>query len=242
MNYQIEAVGLTDVGRMRERNEDSLLVDPAASLFIIADGMGGHAAGDVASQTAVEAFAASFNETHNVLVAMQAANRAVLERGMSDPSKTGMGTTMTAFTIVNDNLFGAHVGDSRLYLWRHGALTQVTRDHTVAQEMIDSNALTKREAMQHPMSAMLTRSLGSRMHVDADLLDRKLQLDDLLLFCSDGLTSMVSDDELCAILEHDLPLGTLAMELVDAANVRGGHDNVSVGLIRVAADDGASDF
>jgi serine/threonine protein phosphatase PrpC len=240
MNYQIEAVGLTDVGRVRERNEDSLLIDPLASLFIIADGMGGHAAGDVASQTAVEAFAASFNETRNVLVAMQAANRAVLERGMSDPAKTGMGTTMTAFTIFNDNLFGAHVGDSRLYLWRRGQLTQITRDHTVAQEMIDSKALTKREAMQHPMSAMLTRSLGSRMHVDADLLDRKLEVDDLLLFCSDGLTSMVSDEELSAILEHDTPLGTLAVELVEAANVRGGLDNVTVGLIRVAADDGSS--
>jgi serine/threonine protein phosphatase PrpC len=240
MNYQIEAVGLTDVGRVRERNEDSLLIDPVASLFIIADGMGGHAAGDVASQTAVEAFAASFNETRNVLVAMAAANRAVLERGMSDPAKTGMGTTMTAFTIINDSLIGAHVGDSRLYLWRHGILTQVTRDHTVAQEMIDSNALTKREAMQHPMSAMLTRSLGSRMHVDADLLDRKLETDDLLLFCSDGLTSMVADDELSAILRHDAPLGTMAVELVEAANVRGGLDNVSVGLIRVAADDAAS--
>src|SRR5688572_29688389 len=229
----IEAVGLTDTGRVRVRNEDSLLIDPVASLYIIADGMGGHAAGDVASQTAVAAFAASFIETRNAILAMTAANRAVLERAMAEPDKTGMGTTMTAFTIYNGNLTGAHVGDSRLYLLRDGALMQLTRDHTVAQEMIDSKALTKREAMQHPMSAMLTRSLGSRLHVDADLLDRKVEPDDILLLCSDGLSSMVADEEIEAILNQDTELGLLAVELVDAANVRGGQDNISVGLIRV---------
>ena len=230
---EIEAIGLTDVGRSRPRNEDSLLIDPIASLYALADGMGGHAAGDVASQTAIAAFASSFIETRNALLAMQAANRAVIERAMSEPDKTGMGTTLTAFTIERGNLFGAHVGDSRLYLLRRGQLTQVTRDHTVAQDMIDSNALTKREAMQHPLSAMLTRSLGSRMHVDADLLDRKLERDDLLLLCSDGLTSMVADDEICAILQQPIDLGMIAMELVDAANVRGGLDNISVGLVRI---------
>jgi len=229
----IEAVGLTDTGRVRVRNEDSLLIDPVASLYIIADGMGGHAAGDVASQTAVAAFAASFIETRNAILAMTAANRAVLERAMAEPDKTGMGTTMTAFTIYNGTLTGAHVGDSRLYMLRRGVLSQLTRDHTVAQEMIESNALTKREAMQHPMSAMLTRSLGSRLHIDADLLDRKVEPDDLLLLCSDGLSSMVADDELQAILNQDTELGLLAVELVDAANVRGGQDNISVGLIRV---------
>jgi protein phosphatase len=232
----IDAVGLTDTGRVRVRNEDSLLIDPIASLYIIADGMGGHAAGDVASQTAVAAFAASFNETRNAIVAMTAANRAVLERAMAEPDKTGMGTTMTAFTIEDTNLYGAHVGDSRLYLLRRGVLTQLTRDHTVAQEMIDSKALTKREAMQHPMSAMLTRSLGSRLHVDADLLDRRLEPDDLLMLCSDGLSSMVADDEIQAILDQDTELGLLAVELVDAANMRGGQDNISVGLIRVIHD------
>ena len=229
----IEAVGLTDTGRVRVRNEDSLLIDPVASLYIIADGMGGHAAGDVASQTAVAAFAASFIETRNAILAMNAANRAVLERAMAEPDKTGMGTTMTAFTIYNGMLTGAHVGDSRLYMLRRGVLTQLTRDHTVAQEMIESNALTKREAMQHPMSAMLTRSLGSRLHVDADLLDRKVELDDVLLLCSDGLSSMVADEEIQAILNQDTELGLLAVELVDAANVRGGQDNISVGIIRV---------
>ena len=233
---EIEAIGLTDTGRVRGRNEDSLLIDPIASLFAIADGMGGHAAGDVASQTAIAAFANSFIETRNAIVAMQAANRALIERAMNEPDKTGMGTTLTAFTIHRNMLSGAHVGDSRLYLLRSGTLTQITRDHTVSQDMIESNALTKREAMQHPLSAMLTRSLGSRLHVDADLLDEQLEPDDLLLLCSDGLTSMVADDELCAILDQRKELGHIAVELVDAANVRGGLDNISVGLVRVSED------
>ena len=231
---EIEAIGLTDTGRVRARNEDSLLIDPIASLFAIADGMGGHAAGDVASQTAIAAFANSFIETRNAIQAMQAANRALIERVMNEPDKTGMGTTLTGFTIYQNSLFGAHVGDSRLYLLRRGTLTQLTRDHTVAQDMIESNALTKREAMQHPLSAMLTRSLGSRLHVDADLLDEKLEVDDMLLLCSDGLTSMVNDDEVCAILDQRKELGLIAVELVDAANVRGGLDNISVGLVRLS--------
>ena len=233
---EIEAIGLTDTGRVRARNEDSLLIDPIASLFAIADGMGGHAAGDVASQTAIAAFANSFIETRNAIQAMQAANRALIERVMNEPDKTGMGTTLTGFTIYQNSLFGAHVGDSRLYLLRRGTLTQITRDHTVAQDMIESNALTKREAMQHPLSAMLTRSLGSRLHVDADLLDEKLEVDDMLLLCSDGLTSMVNDDEVCAILDQRKELGLIAVELVDAANVRGGLDNISVGLVRLSPD------
>lgn len=229
---QIEAVGLTDTGRVRARNEDSLLIDPVASLFAIADGMGGHAAGDIASQTAVAAFTISFGESRNALVAMTAANRAVIQRAMYEPDTSGMGTTMTAIHIDGDDLSGAHVGDSRLYLLRDGELAQLTRDHTVAQDMIDQGALTKDEAMEHPLSAMLTRSLGSRMHVDCDLIDRKLQPGDLLLLCSDGLTSMISDAEISVILQRSKESALIALQLIDAANAAGGKDNISVCLIR----------
>lgn len=229
---QIEAIGLTDTGRVRVRNEDSLFVDPIASLFAIADGMGGHAAGDVASQTAISAFTLAFVETNNPLQAMAAANRAVIQRAMDEPDKSGMGTTMTAVHIDGDSLTGAHVGDSRLYLLRDGELKQLTRDHTVAQDMVDQGAISKDEAMQHPLSAMLTRSLGSRMHVDCDLIDRKLLPNDVLMLCSDGLTSMLPDDEIATILLRSKESGNAALQLIDAANAAGGKDNISVCLIR----------
>lgn len=227
----LTAVALTDIGRIRGRNEDSFLLDLDASLFAVADGMGGHAAGDVASQTAVAAFAATFAETRSVVVSMKSANRAVIERGAVAAGASGMGTTMTAVHIKGNAVLGAHVGDSRLYRLRGGQLDQVTRDHTVAEEMIERGTLTRMTAMQHPANSMLTRSLGSRADVEIDVIEGRLAAGDLLLICSDGLTSMVTDADLQALLLQDKPLEQLAADLIDAANLRGGLDNVTVVLI-----------
>ena len=228
----ITTTARTDIGRIRSRNEDSFLLDPHASLFAVADGMGGHAAGDVASQTAVAAFSAAFSETGSVLAAMKSANRAIIERAAAEPGKAGMGTTMTAVHLRHNAILVAHVGDSRLYRLRGGRLTQLTRDHTVAQDMIESGTLTKKDAMQHPASSMLTRSLGSRADVEIDLLEADALPADLLLLCSDGLTGMVSDEDLTFILGQQKALEPIAAELIDAANLRGGLDNITALLIR----------
>jgi serine/threonine protein phosphatase PrpC len=228
-----DAVARTDIGRVRSRNEDSFLLDLHASLFAVADGMGGHAAGDVASQTATAAFASTFAETSSVMAAMHSANRAVIERATSHPEFSGMGTTMTAINIVGPTLFGAHVGDSRLYHWRKGTLEQLTRDHTVAQDRIDQGVLTKTAAMQHPLSSMLTRALGLQPKVEVDAIEAHVEVKDLLLLCSDGLTGFLNDQDLTELLDHSDDLQSIADRLVTTANERGGFDNITVLLVRV---------
>jgi protein phosphatase len=230
----LAAVALTDIGQIRERNEDSFLLDQGASLFAVADGMGGHAAGDVASQTAIAAFAAAFAETRSVVSAMKTANRAVIERGNADPARAGMGTTLTAVHITGDTALVAHVGDSRLYRLRAGRFEQLTRDHTVADEMIERGTLTQLEAMLHPANSMLTRSLGSRLDVAVDELQEELHDGDVLMLCSDGLTSMVTEADIAAVLQQrEKSLEQRAAELIQAANLRGGVDNITVVLIMV---------
>jgi protein phosphatase len=231
----ITTAALTDIGRLRARNEDSLLLDPDASLYAVADGMGGHAAGDAASQTAIAAFGATFSDTRSVLTAMKSANRAVIERAAAEREKAGMGTTLTALHVRDSAMFVAHVGDSRLYRLRDGQLSQITRDHTVAQDMIDTGKLTKEAAMQHPASSMLTRSLGSRADVEVDLIEDQLAPGDLLMLCSDGLTGMITDGDLSAILAQPKPLEHIAAELIEAANLRGGLDNITALLVRISA-------
>lgn len=228
----ISAFVRSDVGRVRTRNEDSFLIDASASLYAVADGMGGHAAGDVASQTAIAAFHAAFLETRSGMAAVKSANRAVFERAASEPEKSGMGTTLTAVHLNGNAFFAAHVGDSRLYLLRNGILHQLTRDHTVAQDMIDKGALTKNTAMQHPMSSMLTRSLGLRAEVEVDVFEHNVVAGDLLLLCSDGLTGMLTDEDVAERLGQEKSLEDIADGLIDAANLRGGTDNITALLIR----------
>ena len=229
----LTAVALTDIGQIRNRNEDSYLLDPAASLFAVADGMGGHVAGDVASQTAVAALAAAFSETRSLLAAMQSANRAVIERARAESERAGMGTTLTAVHILGATAMIAHVGDSRLYRLRAGGLAQLTRDHTVAESMIERGQLTRLSAMQHPANSMLTRSIGSRADLEVDEGREQLSPGDVLLLCSDGLTSMITDDDVQAILQQEKSLAERAADLIEAANLRGGLDNVTVLLIEV---------
>jgi PPM family protein phosphatase len=231
----LTAVALTDIGQIRNRNEDSFLLDQDASLFAVADGMGGHAAGDVASQTAIAAFAAAFAETRSVVLSVRSANRAVIERGLSEVGAGGMGTTLTAMHVTGNSALVAHVGDSRLYLLRNGELSQLTRDHTVAEEMVERGSLTRIEVMQHPANSMLTRSLGSRPDVQVDELHAQLEIGDVLMLCSDGLTSMVTDDDISEILQLEKSLADRAGALIEAANVRGGLDNITVLLIDVSA-------
>ncbi len=236
----LHAFGSSDVGKVRPGNEDAFIVRSDIGLFAVADGMGGHIAGEVASRTALDALSAALTiapaDDAAMLQAVRLANLAVWERGESEHDKAGMGTTLTALAFVpgEAKCIIGHVGDTRVYLLRAGQLEQLTRDHTAAQEMVERGQLTRQAARRHPLASMLYRSIGTRPEVDVDIVHTALASGDLLLICSDGLSGMVEDEDLLAILNQDKPLQTLSEELIDAANLRGGVDNITAVLIKTA--------
>jgi protein phosphatase len=235
----------TDTGRRRSRNEDAYLVRPEKRLFAVADGMGGHAAGDVASRMAVELLDESFHAAmppgtqpeavgEALRSAAEEANRAILARGIAEPEKLGMGTTLTAASPLCPEraVVIAHIGDSRAYRLRRGALNQLTMDHTWVQRQIEEGHLRPADARKHPLSNVLTRVLGTPENDPPDVIVVDAEDGDLILLCSDGLTSMVEDDEVRAILVGETSLEEKGGELVEAANRQGGLDNVTVLLLR----------
>jgi protein phosphatase len=213
----------TDVGRVRAGNEDSLLVSDDGRLIVVADGMGGHQGGEVASATAVATLRAEIEAGRSVEDAVVAANRAVLERADGDPTLRGMGTTVTGGIVEGSSLRIAHVGDSRAYLLRDGALRQVTVDHSVVAELIAAGELTEEEALVDRRRSMITRALGIERDVVVDL-----RAGDRLLLCSDGLTTMLRDPAIHGILTDTTDPDAAAVALVDAANAAGGADNITV--------------
>jgi len=238
----LHGFGASDVGRVRPRNEDSFLVRPDIGVFAVADGMGGHVAGEVASRTALDALAAALTiaptDEASVLSAMRLANLAVWERGESERDKSGMGTTLTSLSFPEERstCFIGHVGDTRVYRLRGDDFEQLTRDHTAAYQMVESGQLSKDAARRHPLASMLSRSVGTRPEVAIDVASFDVEPADLYLLCSDGLTGMISDDDLEAMLRQDKLLPDLCTELVEAANLRGGVDNITVVLVETEAD------
>ncbi len=228
----------SDTGRQRRANEDSFFV--RAPLFVVADGMGGAQAGEVASGLAAETFAAGLPDDGTPEQRLEArvrdANRRIHERSQEDHALNGMGTTITAAYLDGDELALAHVGDSRAYLLRDGELTRLTRDHTLVEELVRRGELTEEEAAEHPQRSIITRALGPEPDVDIDLHTHLVRSDDVLLLCSDGLTSMIGEDEVGAILrEGSGGLAGVGRALVDAANEAGGRDNITVVLFRLEA-------
>ncbi len=198
---KIEVGSATDIGRVRERNEDSVLVSPP--LYVVADGMGGHRGGQVASQVALEAMEGLATEGRGSLADhVRRANRAVWDRSVEDERLSGMGTTLTAAQIDGASALIAHVGDSRAYLLRDGSLQQLTTDHTLVARMVKSGEITDAEAEVHPHKNVLTRALGTDEEVEVDEDSIALVDGDRLLLCSDGLTGMVTEDQIQAILEN----------------------------------------
>ncbi|HZB01172.1 MAG TPA: Stp1/IreP family PP2C-type Ser/Thr phosphatase [Actinomycetota bacterium] len=233
---RIEIGSATDIGKVRERNEDSVLVDPP--LFVVADGMGGHRGGDVASQVAIETMGRLADEDHGSLTDhVRRANRAVWDRSVEEQGLSGMGTTLTAVRIDGDHVTLAHVGDSRAYLLRNGALQQLTEDHTLVARMVRSGEITKAEAEVHPHKNVMTRSLGTDQDVQVDEDSVVLEDGDRLLLCSDGLTGMVTEDQIQAIVEASPTPQNAAERLVRAANRAGGVDNISV-VVLAAIEEG----
>jgi protein phosphatase len=228
----------TDVGRVRDGNEDAYLVDDAMGLVAVADGIGGHRAGEVASATAIEALRAAVGSGRTLREAIEDANAAVFAKAQTDMNLRGMGTTMTAGTLVAGNtILLGHVGDSRAYLLRDGELQQVTVDHSLVEELVQEGRLTADEAAVHPQRSIITRSIGTDPEVSVDVYPVELVPGDRLVLCSDGLTDMVHPDAIAAIVRREDDPARAANALVDAANQAGGVDNITVVVVAVTDED-----
>jgi serine/threonine protein phosphatase PrpC len=252
---RLSHAGTSDVGRKRTHNEDAYLLLPEESLFCVADGMGGHASGEVAARIAVEEMAEFFRMTgrdeeatwpykmnpalgydeNRLLTGVKLANLRIFERAATDERLRGMGTTMVAahFPKSGDALLVGHVGDSRAYLARNGTLRQLTEDHSLLNDYRKSRALTPEEIEAFPHKNVIVRALGMKDVVEVDLVSERFQEGDVLLLCSDGLSGMVPDARIAEILRgHPRDLRGAAQALVDAANEGGGQDNVSCVLVQ----------
>jgi protein phosphatase len=241
---KLRAGGATDVGRVRSNNQDQMLVTVELELFAVADGMGGHAAGEVASLTAVEALKAAFKNqggTEGLVAAAHEANRSIFARAQGNPELHGMGTTLVAVALVNeddqDRLAVVNVGDSRVYLLRDGELEQLTTDHSLVQELVDDGQLTELEATVHPQRHVLTRALGVDSEVNVDVLQVLPMKGDRLMLCSDGLVRELNDGQVASIMRRLGDPEEAAQELVSAAKTRGGNDNITVVIVDVVDDD-----
>jgi PPM family protein phosphatase len=235
---RVSLTGTTDVGRVREANEDDFLV--GTSIVAVADGMGGHLAGEVASSTALEPVKALdgtvFDDHATAIEALREAviraNETVSRMAEDEPTYRGMGTTLTAALIEGRRLHVAHVGDSRAYLLRHGELAQITDDHTLVQHLIDEGQITREEATTHPQRSIITRAIGVSRDIEVDAVSIELEPGDQILLCSDGLTGVVEDEVIAAeLLRADDPDETLR-RLIAAANQGGGPDNITAVLVR----------
>lgn len=228
----------TDIGRKRKMNQDFVFasaepVGNLPNLFVVADGMGGHNAGDFASRYGVSVLVESvrkdenFNPVKVLRHAIEAANSHILEQAQRDPLMEGMGTTMVLVTIVGSYAYVANIGDSRLYLAADETLSQVTQDHSMVMEMVRLGRLTAEEAKNHPDKNIITRAVGTAEKVRADFFEVRLEPGNQLLLCSDGLSNMVEEEDMLDILE-DTACEEKAQALIDLANANGGRDNIAV--------------
>jgi protein phosphatase len=247
----IEARGLTDVGRRRDHNEDAFLVDEALGLFIVADGMGGHAGGGTASRLAVETIRTAIarvkaNEPERLAGAgpddtsvpdllqraVEEASAVIHRTAQAEPELAGMGTTVTAALVGGRAAFVAHVGDSRCYLLREGRIYQVSEDHSLVNEQLKAGAISADEAKHSRFRNIITRSVGFEERVQVDVMGLELEARDAIVLCCDGLSNLVDDPEILAIVEES-PLDVAPGRLVALANDRGGDDNITVVVVRV---------
>ncbi len=234
----------SDVGMIRSGNEDNFFAeaDDRRGVFVVADGMGGHAAGEVASEMAVQIVARHLLTLTSVLEqaaaeklaqAMRDANRAIYDRMLAEVDKQGMGTTASVLVLSDNQFLIGQIGDSRIYLLRDGALTQLTKDHSYVQEQVDAGLLTPEQARYHPYSNVITRCVGASESVEADIYEGEMKPGDVFLLASDGLTGMVDDRRLQAMLLARSGPGRIVDALIAEANGRGGLDNITAIVIQV---------
>lgn len=255
---KIQAAGLSDRGMKRPHNEDSLSVVPNLGVFIVADGMGGHNAGEVASRQAIESmveflrdstsdttwpFPASSDLSHTenrIVMAIKLANRDVCKLSMEHPEYHGMGTTLVGMLLDPSNSATAigHVGDSRAYLLREGKLEKLTHDHSWVEEQLQRGIITAEEAKNHRWKNVITRALGNKLDVEVEVKSYPVQDGDVFLLCTDGLSGMVEQDVLEHVMLSQPDLEECAQSLIRAANDAGGNDNISLILVRVLEERG----
>jgi protein phosphatase len=231
------AAGITDRGRSRRANEDFFVMLPEAGAFVVCDGMGGAAAGETASHLAAETAAAALAKAKRsagaIREAVRLANSAVYERARRDRRLEGMGTTLVVLSLSGKTAWVGHVGDSRCYRWRSGTLERLTQDHSLVEEQIRIGRMTREQARRSPMQNVITRAVGTRAEVVADVQEFQLQHDDVFLLASDGLTRELADAAIAGILRADgSDLDAACANLIAAANAAGGRDNITCVLVR----------
>lgn len=236
----------TDRGLVRELNEDCYRIiagdDSNCCAFIVADGMGGHKCGELASRVAVEYISDSIksdaknlfsseNLSEDLRRIVEGTNAAVYQKSIELPEAAGMGTTLTMAVVTSSNVTVAHVGDSRLYIVRDGKISKVTEDHSYIEELIKKGTITRDEAENHPQKNVITRAIGSSHEIDIDMINLTVESDDILILCTDGLTNMVSADHIMEAVKENEPQEACE-QLVEAAKGNGGDDNITVIVIK----------
>lgn len=238
----METFSITHIGRRREMNQDYVFASETAvgqlpNLFLVADGMGGHKAGEYASRFTVEKIVEELSASQQtkpvaaIRDALVTANRLLIREAKEDSAKSGMGTTVVAATIIGTHLHVANVGDSRLYVTDHEAIRQITRDHSLVEEMVRLGEMNKEEAKDHPDKNIITRAIGVTTDLIVDFFEVELKPGDTVLMCSDGLTNMVDDEEIRAIIAEKNNVKEKAERLIETANEHGGKDNITVVLV-----------
>ena len=236
----------SDVGKIRDINQDAYyyIEDDKLPIFIVADGMGGHKAGEVASNLAISTIIRHYESSKEKILnkemfipqflneSVELANDNLIEEASGDDELKGMGTTVTMCLILDDEVYIGHVGDSRAYLLRNGELSQITQDHSLVGELLRIGSITKDEAVNHPKKNIITRALGSNPKINVDVFNRELQNDDKIILCTDGLTNMVTEEKILEILLSSEIPSAVCSTLVNISNEAGGIDNTTIMIIK----------
>ena len=223
--------GATDIGLVRTTNQDNFYIDTAGKWAVVADGMGGHNGGETASTMAVEEIKKSMSQGVGLKESVINANAVVYRQALEDDKLLGMGTTVVLCEVVGELVNIAHVGDSRAYLYKDHRLKQITKDHSIVQQLIDSGTITEEQAKYHPQRNLITRAVGTERNILVDYNTVEFGSKDCILICSDGLSSYVDESEILQILEDTKAKDTVG-KLIEAANEKGGKDNITVVLIK----------
>lgn len=248
----MKTFSMTDVGRRREMNQDYMFTSETAvgklpNLFVVADGMGGHKAGEYASKFTVDTMVEFIKNTESeepvaaIRQALKEANRLLLKEAQADDSKAGMGTTVVAATLLDKTLYAANVGDSRLYVLNQDAITQITRDHSLIEEMIRLGEMDKAEAKDHPDKNIITRAVGVATELAIDFFEIEISNGDMILLCTDGLTNMVEDEDIRRIVLSQRDIVERTEKLIETANQNGGRDNITVVLLEPFSETDANE-